>query len=435
MPEWIKDHPQYEVISAALRSESLRQQQWAKEVLGQLDTQQTEYAAEHDDLCWYFLTFCCCYRWGFNKEYTAKFGRLTPKLVAEQLGLTKKPRPYKCISVSFPSRTMWACIDIDTVGKYHPQNNPKGVDRIKDAMADIGLVEALEFQSSFSTGIHLYYPLPTAVKTWDLACSLAHACRAKKLDVSGGNLELRPNTRNFKSGYLTIRSPFSGQDNGLFLPGIGGIEHSDLSVLRHMFNSAAIKNSLALPEDYLSTIAGLFTIVRAPLANKNSLDYYKTVLSDGFTSSSQTQEIQFAALIVARMVEGVDTVPALRARLIELVTSSPGYAEYCQHQRQIENGTYWTDKTLRQQLTFEPADYEKSSWKIHNDKKAKTASEQALQAISRAIDDGQVYSSQNAALQALRAKYDAPCRRWWLKPDYAKYKKMLDPIIRRKNSK
>ena len=215
------------------------------------------------------------------------------------------------------------------------------------------------------------------------------------------------------------------------MPGIGGIEHSELSVLRYIFNSAAIKNSLALPEDNLSTIAGPFTIVRAPLANKNSLDYYKTILSDGFTSSSQTQEIQFAALIVARMVEGVNTVPALRARLIELVTSSPGYTEYCQHQRQIENGTYWTDKTLRQQLTFEPADYEKSSWKVHNDKKAQTASQQALQAIARAIDDGQVYSSQNVALAALRANYSAPCRRWWWKPDNAEYKELLDRLIRR----
>ena len=58
MPEWIKDHPQYVVISAALRSESLRQQQWVKEVLRQLDTQQTQLAPEHDDLIWYFLAFC-----------------------------------------------------------------------------------------------------------------------------------------------------------------------------------------------------------------------------------------------------------------------------------------------------------------------------------------------------------------------------------------
>ena len=123
------------------------------------------------------------------------------------------------------------------------------------------------------------------------------------------------------------------------------------------------------------------------------------------------------------MVEGIDTVPSLRARLIELVTSVPGYTEYCQHQRQIENGTYCLDATLRQQLTFEPADYEKSSWKVHNDKKDQTASRQTLQAITRVIDDGMVYSSQNVALEALRAYYDGPCRRWWWKTDNAKYKK------------
>ena len=61
MPEWIKDHPQYEVISAALRSESRHEKRWAAKVLEQFENQQTQYAGEHDDLCWYFLTFCCGY--------------------------------------------------------------------------------------------------------------------------------------------------------------------------------------------------------------------------------------------------------------------------------------------------------------------------------------------------------------------------------------
>ena len=108
MPDWIKDHPQYEVISAALRSESLRQQQWAKEVLGQLDTQQTQYAAEHDDLCWYFLTFCVLW-WGFNKEYTAKSPSDT-KAGGGTWVDGKKPYPHP--AVPFPSDD-GACIDID----------------------------------------------------------------------------------------------------------------------------------------------------------------------------------------------------------------------------------------------------------------------------------------------------------------------------------
>ena len=64
MPEWIKDHPQYEVISAALRSESRHEKCWAAKVLEQFESQQTQYAGEHDYLCWYFLTFCCGYGYG-----------------------------------------------------------------------------------------------------------------------------------------------------------------------------------------------------------------------------------------------------------------------------------------------------------------------------------------------------------------------------------
>ena len=117
------------------------------------------------------------------------------------------------------------------------------------------------------------------------------------------------------------------------------------------------------------------------------------------------------------MVEGVDSVAALRARLIELLTSAPGYKQHCGHQEQIENGTYWSNSTLIATLQFSESDYNKSWRKVYNDKKSQIAFQQALQAITRAIDDGQVYSSQNTALQALSANYEAPCRRWWLKPD------------------
>ena len=131
------------------------------------------------------------------------------------------------------------------------------------------------------------------------------------------------------------------------------------------------------------------------------------------------------------MVEGVDSLPELRARVSELVSSAPGFQQHCNHQEQILNGSYWSNSTLFATLQFSESDYNKSWRKVYNDKKAQTASQQALQAIRRAIDDGEVYSSQNIALEALRANYEAPCRRWWLKPDNAKYKKMLDRFIRR----
>ena len=189
MPEWIKDHPQYEVISAALRSESRHEKCWAAKVLEQFENQQTQYAGEHHDLCWYFLTFCCGYGYGY-KTHGGEFiwitnRRLTPKLVAQQLGLTATERPYRNLSIAMPNQTMEACIDIDINSRYHPANDGEGIEPVKNALAEIGLIRALEFQSSFSTGMHLWYPLPEAKKSWELANAIGDACRAMKFRNKG----------------------------------------------------------------------------------------------------------------------------------------------------------------------------------------------------------------------------------------------------------
>ena len=96
---------------------------------------------------------------------------------------------------------MAACIDIDINSRYHPPNDGEGIEPVKNALAEIGLIRALEFQSSFSTGMHLWYPLPEAKKSWELANAIGDACRVKNLEIKNGVLELRPNRRNFDSNF------------------------------------------------------------------------------------------------------------------------------------------------------------------------------------------------------------------------------------------
>ena len=402
MPGWITSHPQFAIIEACARSKSRHEQRWAAEVLRQLESQQTQFAAEHDHLCWYFLMFCCGYGYGY-KSHSGNFAwvsnrRLTLKLVAQQLGLTAKKRPYRNLSVAMPNQAMAACIDVDINSRYHPANDGEGIEPVKDALAEIGLIRALEFQSSFSTGMHLWYPLPEAKKSWELANEIGDACRAKNLEIKDGVLELRPNRRNFDSNFKLIRAPLSGDGNDLWLGDLGGLEESDVAILRHFFNSAANYNRLTPLQREQAIVACSSSNTRAPVGDNKSLNYYKSVLSDGFSSSSQTQQIQFAALIVARMFEGVDSLPALRDRVSELVSSAPGFQQHCNHQEQILNGKYWSNSTLFATLQFSESDYNKSWRKVYNDKKAQTASKQALQAIRSAIDDGEVY--QNIALEA-----------------------------------
>lgn len=354
MPREYFSHQQFGLIKAASQRESCHERLWAAKVLQQLEVQQTQYAGEHDDLCWYFLTFCCGYGFGY-KPHGGDFvwitnRRLTPKLVAQQLGLTAKERPYRNLNIAMPNQTMAACIDIDVNSRYHPANEGEGIDPVKDALAEIGLIEALEFQSSFSTGMHLWYPFQASIKSWELANAIEDACRAKNLEVKDGVLELRPNKRNFNSNFKLIRAPLSGEGNALWVGELGGLEESSLAIFRHFFNSAANYNKLTPLQDNQPIVAGSSPIRRSKNESNNKLNFYKNRLSVGFSGSGQTQEISLAALVVARMAEGVDSVRGLRQRLIELVSSAPGFHQYCSHQREIESGTYWSDATLKNNL-------------------------------------------------------------------------------------
>jgi len=439
MPSWIKAHPQFALIESASRSESRHESRWATEVFRQLDTQQSQYAGEHDDLCWYFLTFCCGYGYGY-KTHGGDFvwvtnRRLTPKLVAQQLGLTAKERPYRSLNIAMPNKTMAACIDVDINSRYHPANDGEGIEPVKNALSEIGLNEALEFQSSFFTGMHLWYPLPAAAKSWELANAIEDACKAKKLEIRDGVLELRPNRRNFDSNFKLIRAPLSGDGNALWLGNIGGLEDSDVAILRHLFDSAANYNRLTHLQAKPAIIACSSSITRSKKSSKNKLDFYKCRLADGFSGPGQTQEISLAALIVARMAECIGSVHLLRKRLVELVTIAPGFRQYCDHQQEIESGRFWSEATLKKQLQFSPADYEKSWRKIHNEKRALEAAQKAQNAIFLALDDGATFTTQDAATAALRANYGAPCKSWWRKPANRQYKKMLFRLINKRTVK
>lgn len=430
-----QQHPQFSLVETAACSKSVHERRWSAQVIAELETQQTQFAGEQDDLCWYFLTFCCGYGYGY-KTHGGDFvwvtnHRLTPKLVAQQLGLTDEERPFRSLSIATPNQTMAACIDIDVNSRYHPANDGEGIEPVKDALAEIGLIEALEFQSSFSTGMHLWYPLPTAIKSLHLANTIEDACRAKNLEIKDGVLELRPNKRNFNSNFKLIRAPLSGEGNALWVGEIGGLEESSVAMLRHFFNSAANYNRLT-PLQHPQPIAACSSpIRRSKNESNNKLTFYKNCLSAGFSGPGQTQEISLAALVVARMSEGVDSVRGLRQRLVELVSSAPGFHQYCGHQREIESGTYWSYSTLKKQLQFTPADYEKSWRKLHNEKLATQATQKALQAISCAVADGITYKTLDAATGALRTNYGAPCKSWWRKQRNKKYKQLLQQLIKK----
>ena len=97
----------------------------------------------------------------------------------------------------FGAKTSYAMIDIDRGSAYHPSTDPLAIDRLKAALeVQLGLIDSLILQSSYSGGLHLYFPLRQPIASWKIAESIALVVEASGFKVKDGQLEIFPNHRN-----------------------------------------------------------------------------------------------------------------------------------------------------------------------------------------------------------------------------------------------
>lgn len=402
-------------LSQLAASNDPRIKRWANQSLAELLDFAVSNPHYAELLYWYFDTFCT--GWGFTLKGTdgkifKNAYRLTPICVAERLGLIEGQPKY--FGISPANNTIWAYVDIDTESRYHPaREDGEGIEPVMDALRAIGLIQPIEFQSSYSTGIHLCYGLNKPVKTWILMESLVGAAKKANLEIKDGVLEFFPNKKNFDSAYKCIRAPLSGEGNAIWVQGMGLDDSPE--IFHHLFIQSQKHNNFTPLEPAGHLTQSSSTNTRGQIFNSETLESIQSRLSEGFSSSGQTQELQFAALQVARFVEGASSINDLRKKAIELLSSAPGFSKYCGHRHEIQNGSYWSNSTLRQTLQLSPADYAKSWRKIANDKKARISRQKALDALARASKDGVQYASRSAALAALRDDFDAPARSWFYK--------------------
>ena len=105
--------------------------------------------------------------------------------------------PDTLIGVRFGVNTAYGMLDIDKNSPYHPQQSEKQFRGILQALEDIGLVRPLIVQSSFSEGLHVYYPLPETVSSFALACGIKASLKAQGYEIASGVLEIFPNTKAY----------------------------------------------------------------------------------------------------------------------------------------------------------------------------------------------------------------------------------------------
>ncbi len=107
----------------------------------------------------------------------------------------------RLLGVRFGSETKYLLLDIDAGSPYHPVKGDRlAIHRIRAALERLGLCESLAVTSSYSGGIHLYFPFGIEIESWVIASAAAHMMALSGITVEPGTLEIFPNVRTFEDG-------------------------------------------------------------------------------------------------------------------------------------------------------------------------------------------------------------------------------------------
>jgi DNA primase len=75
--------------------------------------------------------------------------------------------------VRFGPTTRYCVLDVDKGSAYHPTRDRFAWRRLIAALEVLGLVQAVVCTSSYSGGLHLYFPFDTEQKTWAIALAVS----------------------------------------------------------------------------------------------------------------------------------------------------------------------------------------------------------------------------------------------------------------------
>ena len=402
--------------------------------------------------------------WGYLVQVggSKQFRRGYPDigLFRNHLGLDGNDPRYLAIRPNSKT-TPWVAIDIDEArSPYHPHRGRDAMDPLLERCRLMGLRSPLVFRSSFSQGIHIWFPLARPVETFRAAVTLSISFRATQfsygesgddfffegnscLRLENGLLEAFPNPKDLSSGYKQIRLPFSGEGNGLYVDGFGVVDEP--AALPALWADAAKSNSLIeartigaesfyslvgdpekgepeiIPLNWIKTNQSISSSVSAVKSRNTSLLHQvvfprslaeaKTIISRGWTASGQTQSLQLAALMIAGSESGCPQQIAFCVR--ELLTKAPGFLIHCGHVDEIKSMARPGRSACVKAARFDPS--YKGSWKeTGNIKRSMDATERAFCALRSAGKAMLHRRSINSAIALLSSSYGAPSsKRWW----------------------
>ena len=249
--------------------------------------------------------------------------------------------PTEIIGVRFDHTTEYGLLDIDAASKYHPKHNPNAIAELQIALETIGITRTVLVRSSWSDGLHLYFPLNGAVNTFNLAVGVKFCLQTQGFEVKEGQLEIFPNDKSYgvvtKILYKGHRLPLQPETGSWLLDDdFQGISNQ-LSDLFRVWDIASIGQDMA--ELNSALLIARQNRLKKPRRRLNNVETWRQDLeifiAEGWSGPHQTNHLlkQIGCYgVVFKELSGDALVKYIRENAI----AAPGYAKWCRHQHQIE---------------------------------------------------------------------------------------------------
>jgi hypothetical protein len=248
--------------------------------------------------------------------------------------------------VRFGAETNYCLLDIDIGSFYHPKSDPFAISRITAALEPLGLVSCISCTSSYSGGLHLYFPFQEAQSSWQLAIAVACLLENAGFKLQPGQLEIFPNPKPYAAnGSLSLfnahRLPLqigSYLLNEAFQPIWSDfqtfVKQWQLTQQRNDIDGKILKRILKQARHRHYGISG---------KAEKFINDLNAEIELGWTGYGQTNRllgrITMRAFIFHHVLFGGEPLKGtnLINEIVKTAQSLPGYQEWCRHQHELEH--------------------------------------------------------------------------------------------------
>jgi hypothetical protein len=247
--------------------------------------------------------------------------------------------------VRFGSETNYCLLDIDSGSLYHPKRDPFAVSRISAALEDLGLVSYVACTSSYSGGLHLYFPFEQPQKSWSLAVAVQTLLENAGFKLALGQLEVFPNPKLYVTSgkpnlYAAHRLPM--QAGSYLLNDRYEMIYSSFDLFVQQWQFACQRNDVQSV-----TVEGILKSSRRKqycISGKADkfLNDLNADIEPGWTGYGQTNyilgRIAMRSYVFGHLLYGAYPLEgkALVDDIVGVAKALPGYQQWCRHQHEIE---------------------------------------------------------------------------------------------------